>query len=130
MSRLAQRLPVRSSTRERGSGTVLVGLLGMTAVWASVAVWLLLVYWTSQQEARSGADLAALAAAGEFAEVPAPCLTAGRIASANGLRLSRCESISGEAGSVVTVVVERRVPVRVPLLPTLVSATAHAGSLR
>lgn len=78
---------------ERGSGTVMaVGVVGVLSV-LLVAGVLIAAAVVAGQHARTGADLAALAAAGELmvgADAASACNSAGRVAESNGATLVRC----------------------------------------
>lgn len=112
------------STDERGSGTVMA--LAVIAVVLSLglgAIGLIQAQGASGR-ARSAADLAALAGATALSSVISPgdpCATAGRVAQANGARLTSCR-ISGEDVSVDVVV-----PVSVLGLARQAGASARAG---
>lgn len=86
----------RSRHGERGSGTVLA--VGMVAGMATVLVsaLALVAVLVAGQQARTAADLAALAAAGELVGgggVDA-CSTAAGVATEHGARLTDCRELS------------------------------------
>ncbi|MCR2051335.1 flp pilus-assembly TadE/G-like family protein [Actinomyces bowdenii] len=112
------------STDERGSGTVMA--LAVIAVVLSLGLGAtgLIQAQGASGRARSAADLAALAGATALSSVISPgdpCATAGRVAQANGARLTSCR-ISGEDVSVDVVV-----PVSVLGLARQAGASARAG---
>jgi len=86
-------------------------------------------YAVAVHQARSAADLAALSGAVELARGGDACGAARDIARANAARVTSCEQVGDPIDFVVTVEVEREVPVRTWLhgLPRSVGARAHAG---
>ncbi|MEO3937790.1 Rv3654c family TadE-like protein [Dermatophilaceae bacterium Soc4.6] len=92
--------------RDEGSGSVLVvGGLALLAVVGLCALLLAGVVRATHQ-ARSAADLAALAAAGSLAgaaSAGAACARASLVASANGATLRACSADEGSGGVVVDV---------------------------
>ncbi|WP_103063764.1 Rv3654c family TadE-like protein [Actinomyces qiguomingii] len=116
--------PIRSPNAERGSGTVMV--LGIIAVALCLALGAtaLIQAQAASGRARSAADLAALAGATALNSVFAPadpCVTAQRVARANGGDVAGC-NIDGED---VTVTVT--VPARIVGIPRRAEAAARAG---
>jgi secretion/DNA translocation related TadE-like protein len=95
-------------SRERGSVTVVVLVLGLLIVTASVAVVARGIAVIGRHEAQAGADLAALAGADRVLEgSAAACAAAGTIARRNGATLVSCTV----AGDVVEIEVTRSVRV-------------------
>lgn len=96
--------------RDRGSGSVLVvGAVAVLLVVGSAALVLVGVV-RATHEARSAADLAALAGAQRLATGSSSmqaCAGAARIAAGNGARLSRCVADEGSGEVVVEVTVEQ-----------------------
>ncbi len=112
--------PSCSSTRERGSGTVLILAVLSVAALLAIAAGLVGRAVTARHRAQSAADLAALAAAAAW---PQPsCTEAARVAAANGGVLIGC--LPGSAGSVTVTVL---VPVQILSGLSPARATARAG---
>ena len=84
----------------------------------------------ARHRAESGADLAALAAAGEIGVSDRGCEAAGRIAARNGAQVRSCRLRLDPGGRSGTVVVRVSLVVRLPVLGTqVVIASARAGRL-
>lgn len=96
----------RHGCRQRGSATVWV--LALAALVVALAAGLLLPVQVrlARQQAATAADLAALAAASLLPQVDAACAQAARLATKQGVRLSRCTS----DGSSIDIEVSRTVP--------------------
>jgi secretion/DNA translocation related TadE-like protein len=116
--------------QDRGSGSVLV--VGLAAAMLLVLTMLLVLagVLVAGAQARTAADLAALAGAGRLLE-GAPdrvaCAEAGRVAGANGGRLLECRAAPGAEGAPqLTVVVA--VDPAVPGVP-LAAVRARAGGV-
>lgn len=114
----------RARREERGSGTVLaLGIIGVLVA-VAVAVSGLIQAQAAAGRARSAADLSALAGATALSSVLAPadpCVTAGRVAQANGAVLESCV-VDGE-----DVVVTVTVHTTVLGVPRLAQSAARAG---
>ncbi len=81
---------MRRRTEERGSASVLaVAMVGILLVVGS-ALGVVTAMVRAHRLAQAGADLAALAGAHGLALGRDGCLDAGRIATANDVRLTRC----------------------------------------
>lgn len=111
---------------ERGSATMLMVGLMAVVVLLSGAAMLVAGYLVGQHRARAAADLSALSAAAVFEQGGDGCAQAQRTARANGARVIRCDQVGDEVAFVVTVRVAVSVRTRVPGLPRLVVAEAHA----
>jgi secretion/DNA translocation related TadE-like protein len=85
----------------------------------------------ARHRAEAGADLAALAAAGEIGRDSATaCVAAARIARGNGARLRSCRLRLGTDGRSGSVVVRVELPVRLPIIGRrTVLASARAARL-
>ncbi len=115
--------------RERGSATLLVvGLMAVVVVLSGAAM-VIAGYLVAYHRARGAADLSALSAAAAFEKGENGCGQARRTAAQNGARLTRCDRVGDEVDFVVTVRVAFVVQPRMPGLPGLVSAVAHAEPL-
>ena len=86
-------------------------------------------YAVRVQHARAGADLVALSGATAHHRGDDGCAAAREAAHRNDVALTECAITGDRAEHVVTVQVEAEVAVRVPGLPSRVSATAHAGHI-
>lgn len=114
---------------QKGSGTVLVaGALTLAMVVAG-AVLVVSGYVVAVHHARAAADLAALSGASAHGRGQDACGAAGRVATANRVRLAACRVRGDSFDVVVSVTVERRVAGPSAVLPGKVGATAHAGRL-
>ena len=121
--------PCGRRTGERGSGTVLVA--GVVLVLMAVTAALLVIggYLIAADRARGAADLVAVSAAAEQAGGGHGCRSAERLAERNGVELVRCVVAGDSLDFVVSVTVRQPFRVRLPLLPSGVPATSHAGRL-
>lgn len=120
----------RDRRDERGSGTLLVvGVMAVVGVVAMVVV-VAAAYLVAGHRARGAADLAALSGAAAYAEGRPPCPAAGRLARANGARLTGCDQVGDEVDYVVSVSVAVDAGLRVPGLPRSLDGRAHAGPVR
>lgn len=81
-------------TSEQGSGSMVAMLIGVVILALLAAALTAGQTWRAASQARTAADLAALAGSGAAAPtqlVPLPpCLEAGRVAAANGARMVSC----------------------------------------
>jgi secretion/DNA translocation related TadE-like protein len=116
---------------DRGSASIWVlsccALLMVIAAFATVRGLAVL----GRHRAESGADLAALAAAGQIGVSDAECAAAARIAAANGARLTSCHLSLHPDGRSGTVVVGVIATLRLPVVGSRsVHATARAARLR
>lgn len=84
----------------------------------------------ARHRAEGGADLAALAAAGQLGVSDRSCSAAAKIAERNGAQLESCRVSLSADGRSGTVVVRIEYAVRLPLVGARhVTATARAGRL-
>jgi secretion/DNA translocation related TadE-like protein len=88
-----------SRAGERGSVTLLVVAMAGVLLLIAAALGVVSAMVVAHRVAQSAADLAALAGARSLAEGSDACAAAGRIAEANGARLTSCQV----SGSDVTV---------------------------
>lgn len=118
----------RAVRSERGSGSFLmIGVMTVVMVLGAVGICIA-GYLVAAHRVRSAADLSALSGATAFAAGEDACSAARGNARANGARLASCERVGDPIDFVVTVRAELRLEVRVPGLPTAVTAVAQAGS--
>ncbi len=127
---LRRRITNRSGA-EQGSTSLSALVFGLGLALALVMGAALLTHVMAAHQARSGADLAALAAAVEAAagrDDSQACHQAGLIAEANGGWVTGCEVV--QAGTEVAVRVETATPLAWswPGGPVTVAAVAHAGN--
>ena len=122
-------MSVRSGRDERGSGTVLTGVIALCLVVATIgAVWV--IGWvTSINRAARLADLAAISGAHAINAGRDGCDEAERVADEHGGRIADC-TVKGSAPSFV-LVIEVAMPLRpahrLPGAPTLARGEAAAG---
>jgi len=109
--------------RDRGAASIFVLAVGLVLVAAGVAGAAVGAARVGRHEARTAADLGALAGAARAFEGPAAaCERAGRFVSANGGRITACH-LEG-----LTIVIEVGVTVTpLPGLTRLATAAARAG---
>jgi secretion/DNA translocation related TadE-like protein len=113
---------------DRGSASIwVVSCCALLMVIAGVATIRALAV-LARHRAESGADLAALAAAGQIGVSDAGCGEAARIARRNGTRLRACASRLAPDGRSGTVLVEVVLTIRLPVVgDRKVMATARAA---
>lgn len=118
-----QRFEGRCRRGDRGAASVWVLAIGLTLVVAGLAGAAVGAGRVGRHQARTAADLGALAGAARvFAGEPSACAAADRIVAANGGRLTSCRVDDLE------LVVAVRVPVTVlPGLTRHADAAARAG---
>jgi secretion/DNA translocation related TadE-like protein len=109
--------------QDRGAASIFVLAVGFVLVAAGLAGASIGTARTGRQQARTAADLGALAGAAQVIDGEgAACSRAGQLASANGGRMTACR-LEG-----LTIVVEVVVPVTpLPGLTRFASAAARAG---
>lgn len=90
----------------------------------------LAAYLAAAHRVRAAADLAALSGAAAQTGGADGCRAARDAARSNGAEVTRCEQAGDDVDFVLTVRVERRVPVLFPGLPGHVWAVAYAGPIR
>lgn len=90
----------------------------------------LAAYLAAAHRVRSAADLAALSGATAETRGEDGCAAARVAARSNGAEVTRCEQAGDDLDFVLTVRVERSVPILVPGLPGHVWAVAYAGPVR
>ena len=126
---------MRAARDERGSGTLLSGLVAVLTILGAGIVLAVSIYVLSVHRVRVAADMAALAGAqtaldaGPAAQEPVACAMATGIARDHGGTVTDCHMIMAGYQGVVTVTVQMPLQWRIPGLPAVVSATAHAGSV-
>jgi secretion/DNA translocation related TadE-like protein len=112
---------------EGGSASVLmIGILAVVVALSSTAL-VIAGYATGYHRARAAADLSALSGAAAFAQGRDGCAQARQTAQQNGGRVDRCELVGDAINFVVTVRVSVAARTRIPRLPRMVAAEAHAG---
>ena len=115
---------------DEGSATVWVAACCAVVLVIATVVVLRTMAVLARHRAESGADLAALAAAGQIGVSGGGCKAAGRIAARNGARLRSCRLVLDRSGRSGTVVVRVSLAVRLPVLGNQeVVASARAGRL-
>ena len=113
---------------DRGAATVFAAAIAMILALAATAALLVSAVVVASHRARSAADLAALAGAAAEAVGDDPCSASRVNAQANGGQVLTCR-LSGDATSfVVAVSVSVSTGLSSPL-PTIASASAHAGNV-
>lgn len=121
------RQPGAVGRRQRGSGTLLVAATVLVLAVIAGTLALISSYLAAAHAARGAADLVALSAAADQVRGREACSTARRLAQSNQVRLVSCRVTGDSLDFVVTVTVERTLPVLLPSLPGGVRATANAG---
>lgn len=116
------RLRARGRRTERGSATVLVLVFAAVLLLVGCALGVVAAMVHAHRVAQSGADLAALSAARALSLGGDPCVEAGRIAAADGVRVVGCQV----DGATVTVTVTAAGPHWLGQVADL-SAQARAG---
>jgi secretion/DNA translocation related TadE-like protein len=94
-----------------------------------VAAMVVAGYLVGHHQARSAADLAALSGAAAYSRGEDACDQARRIARQNGAQVTSCTRVGDEIDFVVTVRTAVPVHTRLPGLPRIVEAEAHAGQV-
>jgi secretion/DNA translocation related TadE-like protein len=121
------RRPVHS---ECGSVSVLmIGIIAVVVALSSAAL-VIAGYATGYHRVRAAADLSALSGAAAFEQGRDACAQARQTARQNGARLDRCDLVGDVINFVVTVRVSVAARTRIPQLPRMVAAEAHAGPVR
>lgn len=112
---------------ERGAATfVMVAVLALVVLLGGAGL-LLGRYAVAARQARSAADLSAMAGATARQQGGDGCRAAAELARANRARLLQCEEVGDQLDFVVTVRVRLPVPTTVPGAPQAVEAVAYAG---
>nr|WP_300143417.1 Rv3654c family TadE-like protein [Propionicimonas sp.] len=114
---------------ERGSGTLLAAAALLVAGLVAGALLVVAGYLAALHHARAAADLVALSGAATQARGGDACRTARELARQNGVRLAECRVRGDSFDFVVSTTVVQRTPGRSPLLPSELTAIAHAGRL-
>jgi secretion/DNA translocation related TadE-like protein len=115
---------------ERGSASILmIGIIAVVVALSSAAL-VIAGYATGYHRARAAADLSALSAAAAFQQGRDACAQARQTARQNGARLNRCDLVGDAIDFVITVGVSVVARTRIPQLPRMVTAEAHAGPVR
>lgn len=120
----------RWSQTERGSGTLLVLAVVIFMLSLASAFGVFGRYIVAGHRAAAAADLAALAGAQAYGTGKDGCAAAKTQAARNDQQLSSCSIVGDRVDFVVTVQISAPVPTRVPVLPSRITATAHAGPVR
>lgn len=108
---------------------VMVGVMLVVTAFSLVAVCFA-GYLVAAHRARAAADLASLSGAVAISKGQHGCGSARDNADANGAVVASCDQVGDQVDFVITVHVQVSVEVLFPGLPSVVSATAHAGSSR
>jgi secretion/DNA translocation related TadE-like protein len=112
---------------ELGSATALmVGIMGVVVALSSGGL-VIAGYAVCYHRARAAADLSALSGAVALQQGREPCAQAAMTAKQNGARVVRCNQVGDAVDFVVTVRVSVVADMRLPHLPRVVAAEAHAG---
>lgn len=115
---------------ERGSGSVLtLAIMMVTTVFAGVA-FCVLAWFGNVHQARSAADLAALAGAQSMSAGGDACPAAQRTAAANGAIVTACAVDSNGYQFIVRVTVQVDARPHVSFGPAAFSHTSEAGHVR
>jgi len=115
---------------ESGSASVLMtGVIGFVVVLSSAAL-VIAGYAVGYHRARAAADLSALSGAAAYQGGREACAQANRTARQNGGRLDHCDVVGDAIDFVVTVRVSVLARTRIPQLPHVVTAKAHAGPIQ
>jgi secretion/DNA translocation related TadE-like protein len=114
---------------EQGSATVLMAAVMGVVVSMGAAVTVVAGYLVAHHQARSAADLAALSGAAAYTRGEDACGQARRIAQQNGAKATSCARVGDEIDFVVTVRTAVPAQTRLPGLPRVVEAEAHAGRI-
>jgi secretion/DNA translocation related TadE-like protein len=115
---------------ERGSATALmIGIMGVVVALSGAAL-VIAGYAVGFHRARAAADLSALSAAAAFQQGREPCAQAALTAKQNGARVDRCSQVGDAVDFVVTVRVLVVARTRIPNMPRMVAAEAHAGPVQ
>ena len=115
---------------ELGSASVLMaGILGVVVALSGAAL-VIAGYAVGYHRARAAADLSALSGAAAFQQGRDPCAQAALTAWHNGARVDRCSQVGDAVDFMVTVRVSVVVRMRIPHMPGMVAAQAHAGPVR
>jgi secretion/DNA translocation related TadE-like protein len=101
-------------------------LWGVVATLGVVAM-VIAGYLVGHHQARSAADLAALSGAAAYSRGEDACDQARRVARQNGAKVVNCTQVGDEIDFVVTVRTAVPIHTRLPGLPRIVEAEAHAG---
>jgi secretion/DNA translocation related TadE-like protein len=112
---------------ERGSATALMaGIIGVVVALSGAAL-VIAGYAVGYHRARAAADLSALSGAAAFQQGREPCAQAALTARQNGARVIRCSQVGDAVDFVVTVRVSVVAATRIPHMPRMIAAEAHAG---
>jgi len=87
-------------------------------------------YIVAGHRAAAAADLAALAGAQAYGTGKDGCSAARTQATRNDQQLSSCSVVGDRVDFVLSVEITAPVPTRVAVLPSKITATAHAGPVR
>ena len=112
---------------ELGSASVLIaGIIGVVVALSSAAL-IIAGYAVGYHRARAAADLSALSGAAAYQEGRDACAQATQTSRQNGARVEHCDVVGDVIDFVVTVRVSVIARTRIPHLPRMVKAEAHAG---
>lgn len=120
----------RAADVERGSGTLLVLSVVIFMLSLTSAFGVFGRYIVVGHRAAAAADLAALAGAQAYGTGKDGCVAARTQAARNDQQLSSCSVVGDRVDFVLSVEVTAPVPTRVVVLPSKITATAHAGPVR
>ena len=105
--------------------TVVIFMLSLTAAFGVFGR-----YVVAGHRAAAAADLAALAGAQAYGTGKDGCAVARTQAARNDHQVSSCSVVGDRVDFVLSVVITAPVPTRLPVLPSKITATAHAGPVR
>jgi secretion/DNA translocation related TadE-like protein len=125
---MARRIWIDRSGRGSGTLLALIVVIFMLALAGTFSVFGR--YIVAGHRAAAAADLAALAGAQTYGTGGDGCAIARSIAAKNDQRLASCSVVGDQVDFVFSVQINSAVPVRVPVLPRQITATAHAGPVR
>ena len=112
-----------------GASVLMVGIVGVVIALSGAAL-VIAAYAVGYHQARAAADLSALSAAVAFEQGRDACAQATQTARQNGAHLEGCNMVGDAIDFVVTVRVSLIARTRIPQLPKIVTAEAHAGPVR
>jgi secretion/DNA translocation related TadE-like protein len=119
----------RHDQNERGSGTVLTATVVLVLVMVAAAVFTLASWVACLHQARSAADLAALAGAEAYQTGRSACTAATVSATANHTTATACQVRESGVDFVVQVSVSVPLRPQLPFGPSNATVTSQAGAV-